>query len=111
MAESAADLQIQLDKFCEYCRTWKLKVNVEKTKVLIFSRGRLPSNITFKYDGSEIEIVNEFNYLGILFTRTGSFKPCKMYLKEKATKAMYEVIKKGQKNRLSISCQLGRSFR
>jgi hypothetical protein len=39
-----------------------------------------------------IEIVKDFNYLGIYFSRTGSFKVCKNHLSEKAIKAMYEVI-------------------
>jgi hypothetical protein len=43
-------------------------------------------------NGSELEIVNEFNYLGILFNRTGNFnnKAIKKQA-EKATKAMFEV--------------------
>jgi hypothetical protein len=40
MAESQEDLQAQLNVFGEYCQKWKLKVNVEKTNILIFSRGR-----------------------------------------------------------------------
>jgi hypothetical protein len=40
MAESREDLQAQLNVFGEYCQKWKLKVNVEKTKIFIFSRGR-----------------------------------------------------------------------
>ena len=43
--------------------------------------------------------------MGIYFSRTGSFKVCKNHLYEKAIKAMYEVIKKGRKHNLSISCQ------
>ena len=45
MAESARDLQKQLDKFYDYCQLWKLKVNVEKTKIMIFFKGRQPANI------------------------------------------------------------------
>ena len=40
MAENAIDLQQQLNVFTEYCKTWKLKVNVNKSNVLIFSNGR-----------------------------------------------------------------------
>ena len=39
MAESNEDPQILLNVFGEYCKKWKLKVNAEKTKILIFSRG------------------------------------------------------------------------
>jgi hypothetical protein len=37
MAESAADLQRQLDSFSDYCDILRLKVNVEKSKIVVFS--------------------------------------------------------------------------
>ena len=72
-SESANDLQLQLNTFCEYCNIWKLKVNAEKTKIVIFSNGRLPNNLHFLYDGNNLEIVREITYLGLTFPRTGSF--------------------------------------
>ena len=41
MAESATDLQKLLDYFSDYTDTWKLQVNVDKSKIMIFSRGDL----------------------------------------------------------------------
>ena len=66
MAESATDLQKQLDWFCEYCKVWKLKVNIKKTKVMIFSNGRMP-RCEFTYDSQKLDIVKEFVYLGVVF--------------------------------------------
>ena len=66
LAETHDDLQNILNKFGEYCNTWRLKANTDKTKVIVFSRGRLSTNLKFTLNGSELEIVNEFNYLGIL---------------------------------------------
>jgi len=40
MAETDDDLQNILNKCCEYCNTWRLKANTNKTKVIVFSRGR-----------------------------------------------------------------------
>lgn len=77
MAESDSELQTLLDTFYHYCITWKMKVNVDKTKIVIFSKGRMPVNLQFKYNGKDIEIVKDFNYLGIYFSRSGSFKTCK----------------------------------
>ena len=37
-SESKEDLQLQLDIFHEYYSIWKLKVNINKTKAMIFSR-------------------------------------------------------------------------
>jgi hypothetical protein len=40
MAETHDDLQNILNKFGDYCNTWRLKANTDKTKVIVFSRGR-----------------------------------------------------------------------
>jgi hypothetical protein len=50
-------------------------------------------DIHFSLNGSEIEIVNEFNYLGILLNRTGNFNKAITKQAEKAKQAMYEVLK------------------
>jgi hypothetical protein len=70
------NLQTLLDKFSLYCDTWKMKVNVDETKVVVFSKGRLPRNLIFNYNGTSIEIVKDFNFLGIYFIPLGvvSFK-------------------------------------
>ena len=57
-------------------------------------------------NGSESEIVNEFNYLGILFNRTGNFNKAIKKQAEKATNAMFEVLKRSRTHNLSIECQL-----
>ena len=46
------------------------------------------------YNGNIIEIVDTFKYLGVNFSRTGSFK------------AMYSVITKCRSHNLSIDCKL-----
>jgi hypothetical protein len=80
---------------------WRSKANTDKTKVIVFSRGRQSTNLTLTLNGSELEIVNEFNYLGILFNRTGNFNNKAMKKQaEKATKAMFEVLKRGRTHNL-----------
>ena len=106
MAETPEDLQKQLNIFHDYCLAWKLKVNIDKTKIVCFTNGRLPQNLQFTYSNSEIEIVKEFNYLGLLLTKTGNFKRAIKTLADKGTKAMYEILKRGKFHNLSISCQL-----
>ena len=98
------DLQLQLDVFSDYCKQYKLKVNINKTKCMTFSKGRNPHNHTFKYNGENIENVSQFNYLGIVFTRTCTFTEAKNNNIKKATIAMYDVLKKGRMYNLSVSC-------
>ena len=40
-AHSKNGLQNMLDKLSIYCNRWKLKVNTEKTKIMIFEKGRV----------------------------------------------------------------------
>jgi hypothetical protein len=46
------------------------------------------------------EFVDEFNYRGILFNRTGYFNKTIKKQAEKATKAMFEVLKRGRTDNL-----------
>ena len=82
---------------------WKLKINIEKSKVVIFSNGRMPKS-DFILNGEKLEKVKEFNYLGIIFTASGSFHKTIKKNAEKGTKAMYEVLRKGRLQNLSSSC-------
>ena len=66
----------------------------------------MPLNWQFTLSGNVIEIVNEFTYLGVLFSRTGSFSKAKKAPAEKATRAMYDIIRKGKLHNLPIECQL-----
>ena len=106
LSETKEDLQIQLNMLSEYCTDWKLKVNVQKSKIVIFSKGRMPQNINFYYDGVELEIVKEFSYLGVLFSRSGNFLKAKKTQVDKALSAMYNIIRKGKYHNLSIECLL-----
>ena len=53
-----------------------------------------------------MDIVDKFNYLGITFSKSGSFLNAKKDRVSKGTQAMYSVLKKGRLNNLSIECQL-----
>jgi hypothetical protein len=49
LAESDEDLQVQLNAFGEYCDNWKMKVNVNKTKIMVFGFGKLRQNLSQPY--------------------------------------------------------------
>jgi hypothetical protein len=102
VAKSASNLQNRLNLFQEYCINWKLKVNIDKTKIMISFKGTLPINIHFKYGDKEFEIVKDFLYLGIKFSRSGSFSNAKKELVNMGTKAIYELLKRGRLHNVSI---------
>ena len=105
ISESADGLQHALNEFYTYCNQWKLTVNVDKTKVMVFSKGPTPKNVFYFHD-NVIESVKEFKYLGIIFSRSGSFCKAKKHLYEQAQKAMYGVIRKIRQFNLPLECQL-----
>jgi len=47
MSESPGELQRELNRFHEYCTTWKLKVNVEK-KNIMFRKWKTPEQLIFQ---------------------------------------------------------------
>ena len=72
MSILAEELQNALNEFQMYCFERKLKVNVDKTKLLIFSKGPMLKT-KFYYNNLVIESVRDFKYLGVVFSRTVLF--------------------------------------
>ena len=87
-------MQQALNVFEEYCKTWKLKVNISKTKIVVFGSGSLPKNVKFTYEKIEIEIADSYKYLGIYLGRKGSFTMAKKHIAEQANKALFSLLKK-----------------
>ena len=104
-SNNMSDLQTTLNIFESYCRTWKLTVNTNKTKIMIFSGGRMPKNQKFYFKGKEIEIVNEYKYLGIFLARSGSFLKAKNHIVEQANNALFSLQRKIRFLNLPIDLQ------
>ena len=83
ISESAEDLQVFLNAFEQYCTKWKLTVNVDKTKVVIFSKDRLSTKYNFYFQYVPLDIVKEYKYLGIFLSKSGSFFSTKSILRTK----------------------------
>ena len=103
---SKEDLQLVLNIFERYCDEWKLTVNISKTKVLIFSSGRNLNNQKFYFKGNELEVVNEYKYLGIFLSRSGSYIKTKKYIADQANKALYSLLRKIRILNLPIDMQV-----
>ena len=50
LAESPSDLQKALNGMYIYCSDWNLSVNASKTKVVIFSKGKIRNKPDFLYN-------------------------------------------------------------
>jgi len=71
---TAECLQFQLNKFHTYTRFKGLKLNTDKTKVMVFFGKDTSAIPTFTYDGTPLELVTRFKYLGFTLTRDGSMR-------------------------------------
>lgn len=65
-------LQAQIDKITQFSERWGLKINVSKTKVCIFETRKQNVYPDIFVNGEKIEGVDNFTYLGVKFTHTGS---------------------------------------
>ena len=94
LSETAEGLQASLNELHTYCTKWKLYININNTKILIFHKGgRLNLNCEWVYNGNNIDVVNTFNYLGIVLSSGGSFIHATQTLAGKALRAMSSLFR------------------
>ena len=96
MANTKEELQRALDVLSRYSELFGLQVNELKTKAMIFSNSYATSHqksTEFSLNGKLIEIVDQYKYLGILFTCNGKFTKAKATLSQQARKALYALFK------------------
>ena len=65
LAECPEDLQRALDILKIYCEFWGLDINVRKTKVMIFSRGKIRKMPKFNFNEETVDVVWDYKYLGV----------------------------------------------
>ena len=70
-----------------YCEIWKLAVNVNKTKVMMFSKGKTRQNKT-------LEIVYSYSCFGLIFKYNGNFNETRKKLAHQAQKSLFSIYKK-----------------
>lgn len=86
-------LQQNLDLLEQYCQTWALAVNTQKTKIMTFQkRSRSQGNTySFTLGKHKLDHCTHYNYLGLKISSTGGFNPAIMELREKARRAFYAI--------------------
>ena len=94
LSKTAKSLHTLLCKLEIFCIKWNLKVNINKTKVIIFNKaGRVLQGHNFTYGNILLEHVNEYKYLGIYFRSSGIYTQGIKYLYNKALKAIFCIKK------------------
>ena len=80
-------LQAQLDSIAKYSSKWGLKINVKKTKICIFENRKSNNNFEWSVNDENIEIVDNFKYLGVTFYHTGFMIHAVKILSDQALRA------------------------
>ena len=99
------NFQKALDNFYEYCAIWKLKINFIKTNVVIFN-SRTSRNMMFTLGGQNITIKDTYKYLGVIFSKSGSFLNARKHIVEQAKKAMHLLFVRSNNLDLPIDLQI-----
>lgn len=69
LADNIATMQKMIKNLENYCNTWNLEVNLNKSEILIFRNGgRVSAQEKWLFRGEEVKISKEYIYLGVVLT-------------------------------------------
>ena len=71
-----------------------LKINTEKFKIIVFRKGGFLGRYEqWLIDGSQLEVVNKYVYLGFTFTTSMSLQESAKQLALKGRRALFDVLR------------------
>ncbi|XP_077978836.1 uncharacterized protein LOC144434256 [Glandiceps talaboti] len=92
-ADTVVGLQHLINCLGQFCDKWKLKANFKKTKVVTFRKGGHSSrNEIWHLNGTSIEVVSYYNYLGLLLSCRNKWSKAVSNLADQARKAMFSIF-------------------
>ena len=106
-AKSPQALQSLLKDIENYCTTWGIKININKTKAMIFEKGRRSHHDFYIYN-TAIELVDSFKYLGITLFKNSNWYRSQKCIAQHASYALFNLFTVFAKIDLPISqkCKL-----
>ena len=94
LSETQEGLQKSLNTILNnFCLSWKLDINKQKSKIIVFNSNGKSFINHFKIDNEVLETVRSYCYLGIVISYTGNLNLCKTNLMEKGRKAWFKIKK------------------
>lgn len=100
MSENSSDLQCALNELYLYCSDWDLNVNTSKTKIVIFSKGKVRKKPVFNFGDSVLDVVDDYVYLGCTFNYNGKYNKAINDRLIQGRRAMFGLISKS--NQMSL---------
>lgn len=75
LADNPQKLQRMINRLDNYCQFWKLIINMEKSKIMVFRKGgKLSRQESWSIGDTNIEVVNNYKYLGVELVTNLSFQ-------------------------------------
>ena len=95
LSETVVGLQNQLNTLCRKSSSLQLKINMDKSNIIVFRKGGyLKSRERWVCNGELMPVVNTYKYLGIFFSTRLSFVLACKDLKSKAKNALLCIMRK-----------------
>ena len=89
LSDSVQGLQNGLNCLYDFCDRWRLKLNIRKSKVVVFKKGQRNRHDKWFYGINELDIAKEMPYLGITFSNGGALTLAQKTLAKQASKATF----------------------
>ena len=101
ISKSEQGLQNAMNKMADFYSSLKLKININKTKVMIFNKRGLTLDKVYKFNinGQKVEVTDEYKYLGLKMRPSGSMQMAVQELNEKASRAWFGISHMIYKNK------------
>lgn len=97
VAKNREALLDMMDTLRRFTKERKLILNTEKTKIMVFNKGGKEKKEKWRWEGKEIEEVQNFKYLGFNFNRKGDYREHIKDLKKKGRLALNKVWGLGER--------------
>lgn len=105
VSNNKENFQLCLNEFYDYCQMWKLNINYSKTEIIVFN-SRSNARLQFKMGNNIIKITDKYKYLGVIFSKSGSFLNARKHVVEQSKKAMHLLLTRVNNLDLPIDLQL-----
>ena len=93
LSTSCASLHNHINRVFNFCKTWGLKINSDKSNVTVFSKGgrKIKDSPKFVINETVVETVSHYKYLGVNISHTRTFIVTEKYLGLKASRALFSI--------------------
>ena len=94
LSRSREGLQKYINTVSLFCSKWQMNINEKKSKVMVFCKKtskKLKQESIFSLNNKNLEVVQDYTYLGVKMNSTGNFTAHQSLSREKALHAFFNV--------------------